>query len=201
MKVKITIPENINDITLGQFQKFSELLKKDLNDYELLTRKISIFTGLTLEQSKELSQMDLESINNDINKALETPVNFVNRFFIDDVEFGFIPNFDKIKPKEYFDLTEYANKEEYLHNLMAVLFRPIIDKGVKESYTITEYKGTEQYANHMKLMPLGAVNGALGFFLTLRNDLNNYIQKYMEVEQAKEKPQVITFLSGGGTQL
>ena len=187
MEIKVRIPENVNDITLGQYQRFTDVLKKDYSDYALLIRKIAIFTGLTLEQCKELTQKDLESINEDINKALQEEPKFLNRFFIGDVEFGFIPNFDKIKGKEYFDLSEYANKEEYLHNLMAILFRPILNKGIGNTYTIIDYEGTEKYANIMKLMPLGAVNGSLAFFLTLQKELSNHILKYTEAEQVKEK--------------
>lgn len=187
MEIKVRIPENVNDITLGQYQRFTEVIKKDYNDYDMLIRKIAIFTGLTLEQCKELTQKDLEGINEDINKALQEEPKFLNRFFIGDVEFGFIPNFDKIKGKEYFDLSEYANKEEYLHNLMSILFRPITNKGLGDTYNIMEYEGTEKYANIMKLMPLGAVNGALAFFLTLQNELREHIQKYMVVEQVRER--------------
>ena len=39
-------------------------------------------------------------------------------FFIKDVEFGFIPNLDKITGAEYFDLSKYGQDNETLHNLM-----------------------------------------------------------------------------------
>jgi hypothetical protein len=82
---------------------------------------------------------------------------------------------------------------------MAVLYRPIINKQFN-NYEIADYKGTDEYANIMKQTPLSYVNGVLGFFLTLQQQLNNHIQKYIQEEQAKAMLQQVTLKSGVGTQ-
>lgn len=186
METKIILPENVNDITLGQFQKYMEMQDKDLSDFDKLIRKVSIFIGLPISEVEKINLTDISEINNQIDKALTEPYTFTNRFFINALEFGFIPNFDKITAKEFFDLSEYQNKQKSLHNLMAILFRPIINKDKNNLYTISEYKGTEQMADIMKLMPLGVVNGALGFFLSLQSELESYILKFTMVEQVRE---------------
>lgn len=171
MKKKITIPETISDITLGQYQNF--VANPDM--------KIELFTGLTKHEIDNITQKDLDYINNQIDIALNSPSVFKQQFTLNNIDFGMIPNFDKITAKEYMDLSSYGVEVDTLHNVMAIAFRPIKDKG--NLYTIENYNGTEQYAEIMKQMPLNYVNGFLSFFLTLQTDLLKTIQRYtMEVQ-------------------
>jgi hypothetical protein len=198
--MKITLPESSADITLLQYQKYYDLLQRDLDVYQFNQRKIQIFTGIKPNEFKAIKQKDLEDMLIQIDKGLETPAQFVNTFFIDDVEFGFIPNLDKITGAEYFDLSKYGTEVETLNNLMAVLFRPIKNKDAFKNYSIVDYLGTSEWADIMKLTPMNVVNGALFFFLNLSTELVNYTQKYMQVEQVREKSPVTTLKSGDGMQ-
>jgi hypothetical protein len=196
--MKITIPESINDIALHQFQKYDLLLKRtDLSDEQFNVRKIEIFTGLDRKRIPLLSQKDYSEILILIDKALEQTTEFQPTFKIKDVEFGFIPNFDKITAGEYRDLTLYSQDVAEMHKLMAVLFRPIKSK-VANNYKIVEYNGTEKRAEVMKYMPLSIVNGALVFFSNLANELIAYTQKYTAEEQAKANTPATTSKNGGG---
>ena len=187
--MKITIPEHIGDITLEQFQKYQELLKREeLDPFNLNKRKIQIFTGLKISDINLIKQVDYEDILLMIDKALETDCTFVDRFKIGSVEFGFIPNLDKITTAEYVDLQKYGVEVETLHNLIAILFRPINDKDAFGNYSISNYTGTEQMAHIMKQTPLNIVNGALFFFANLSTELTSYILKSTEVELARVNP-------------
>ena len=198
--MKVTIPESINDIALHQFQKYDLLLKRtDLKDDQFNVRKIEIFTGLERQRIPLLSQTDYAEILSLIDLALNQSTEFQPTFKIKDVEFGFIPNFDKITAGEYRDLTVYSQDVAEMHKLMAVLFRPIKSK-VGNNYKIVEYNGTEQRANVMKYMPLSIVNGSLVFFSNLANELIAYTQKYTTEEQARENTPATTSKSGVGMQ-
>ena len=203
--MKVTIPESINDIALHQFQKYDLLLKRtDLTDEQFNVRKIEIFTGLDRKRIPLLSQKDYSEILILIDKALEQTTEFQPTFKIKDVEFGFIPNFDKITAGEYRDLTLYSQDIENMHKLMAVLFRPIKKRKwyqwfyKRNKYKIVEYNGTEKRAEVMKYMPLSIVNGALVFFSNLANELIEYTQKYTTEEQARESTPATTSKNGGG---
>ncbi len=199
--MKIILPESIADIKLYQFQKYNALLERtDLDEYQFNKRKIEIFTNFERKRLDLISQTDYEEIISQIDKALNQTVEFTPTFFIQDVEFGFIPNLDKITTGEYRDLSIYGTDVNEMHKLMAVLFRPILKKDVVGNYSIIDYEGTERYANLMLSMPLSIVNGALVFFSSLANELVNYTQKYMVVEQQRESQQVITLRNGGGMQ-
>lgn len=186
--MKVSIPTSIKDITLKQFQEYT---KNPENVFE-------IFTNI---KESDVSQKDYAEIVEQINLVLNEPAEFTHTFFIDDVEFGFVPNLDKITAGEYRDLTIYGTDIENLHKLMAVLFRPIKKKDSLGNYQIVNYNGTERFAKIMKYMPMNAVNGALVFFSSLANELINYTQKYMKVEQVKENKLVTTLKSGGGMRL
>jgi len=197
--MKIILPESIQDITLHQFQLYNELLERtDLDEYNLNKRKIQIFIGLERKRIELISAVDYKEITEQIDLALNQTVEFKPTFFIKDVEFGFIPNLDKITQGEFIDISDYGTDIKELHKLMAVLFRPIKNKDSLGNYEIISYQGTKQYSDIMKHTPLSIVNGALVFFSSLANELVSYTAKYMEVEQVREKAQVTTLKSGGG---
>jgi len=185
--MKIILPENIDDITLEQFQKYHELMiREDLTDKQKNDRKISIFTGINHKQACDIASKDYNDILVQIDSALNQTVEFKNRFKIKDVEFGFIPNFDEITQGEYIDIKNYEIGIDKMHSLMAILFRPIKNKDPFGNYTIVDYNGTKDYADVMKQMPLSIVNGALLFFLNLSNELLIHTLKFTREEQPKE---------------
>ena len=210
MELKITVPEHIGDITLDEFQRYEILNKKYIDkEYtaiEYNKRKIELFSGIPYHRVEHVNHLQLEELLKDIDKALGEDVPFVDRFFIQDVEFGFIPNFDKITAGEFFDLNNYGSElsegkgipVDTMHKLMAVLFRPI-KKSRKDAYTIIDYNGTEKYAEVMKHMKMNVVNGALVFFCNLSSELLSHIHKYTKEVQRKEEMRVTTSANGVGT--
>jgi len=195
--MKVTLPENISEITLSQFAKYTELCERDIDDLNFRKRKISIFTKIPFNKIGSIRSEDAERLLNLIDKALATEVEFKPTFMLGDIEFGFIPNLDKITLTEYAMLTTYGVDKDKLHNLMAVLFRPIVNKE-GDKYEIMAYTDDEQYAEMMKEMPLNIVNGALVFFWNLANELQQATQKYLTEELVRDmKPKTISRISDG----
>lgn len=210
MKIKVTIPEDISDITLGVYQQY-ELLNDELKDDKIDAReynkqKISLFSGIPYNRMNQVSYKDFASLLSDIDKALDQNCKFVNRFFIGGIEFGFIPNFDKIASKEFFDLQHYSKEVEddkgipidTLNNLIAILFRPITKKDKLDNYNIKNYKSTEKYAELMKQTPMNIVKGAIVFFWSLSKELQIHITKCTVEAQVKEQKRQTSLVNGGG---
>lgn len=192
--MKVLLPEHIGDITLGQFQRYSKLLENEslvdkavalFNKDKQNKKKIEIFTGIPFRSIDDISQKDKEDILKQIDTALDLSPEFTNRFDLNGVEMGFIPNFDKITSGEFTDINLYQNDVDKLHNLMAILFRPVDKIDAFKNYSIVEYNGTSQYAEMMKQMPLSHVNGALSFFLNLSNELEDYTQQFIMEAQLR----------------
>lgn len=210
MKLKAIIPEDISDISLRQYQEYEalndKLIDESIDTEEYNKQKISLFSGIPYNRMGQVSYKDFASLLSDIDKALEQECNFVDRFFLDGIEFGFIPNFDKIASKEYFDMQAYSKEletgkgmpVETLHSLMAVLFRPVKNKDKLKNYSIKEYNGTEKYGELMKQTPMHIVKGAIVFFLSLSKELQRHIQKCTAEEQVKERKRVTSLANGDG---
>jgi hypothetical protein len=179
--MKINIPENISEVTLGQFQKYMELLERDIDIMNFNKRKVSIFTNIPFKDLGSVKAIDFERISKQVDVALNTDAQFQATFKLDGLEFGFINDFEEISLGEFADLEKYQTSQNDLHNLMAILFRPIRNKA-HGRYEIESYKGTAEYAERMKSMPLNIANGALVFFLNLASELEDYTLRYLSAE-------------------
>jgi len=179
MKLKLTLPENISDITLSQYQRYIKLTEReDLTELGFDKRKVCIFTKIPFHDLDKVKQKDFKSINEQIDKALNQDCEFVMRFEMNGIEFGFIPNLNDITTAEFVDLSEYGTEHETIHKLMAILFRPVIKKDKLDNYDIETYNGTDEYKEIMKDMPMHIVNGALVFFWTLQKALQRSTRRY-----------------------
>lgn len=182
----VKIPESIEDINLKQFQRYNDILPMrgdNLNEFEKI--KIEIFTNLSVEDINNMPFKDFRQVLDMIDTALSKTVEFKPIFQLEDVEFGFIPNLDKITLGEFRDLSNYGTDIKDMHRMMAVLFRPILEKDLVGNYSVIPYEGTDRYAKIMQYMPLSIVNGALVFFSSLANELLDYTQKFTEQEQPR----------------
>lgn len=184
MRLKVNIPNSLDDITVEQFQRLNFLNDSDLEGERLDNEMLKLFTGV--ENVGDISKKDRAYILEAITNALTKVGEFKQRFKIGNIEFGLIPNFDKIVGSEYTDLIKYSENIEDLHRLIAVAYRPIKLKDVFKNYQIVNYSGTSELAELMKQTPMSIVNGFNGFFLTLSNDLEAHIQKCTAEERMKE---------------
>ena len=183
MNDKNNTPNNINDIRLGDYQKYYSIIKanEDASDEFLETKLLEIFCGLNYTQIKELPVDLFQNMTSQIYNIFDVKCPLTRRFSMIgtdnvEVEFGFIPNLDKITMGEYIDLNNYFDDMETLHKAMAVLFRPIHKSFKnKDNYLISSYEGTEFFASVMKDMPLGFALGAKVFFYRLGMKLSRAI--------------------------
>jgi hypothetical protein len=103
VKVRVNIPESLEEITLGQYQKWLSIE----GDEEFRTLKlIEIMCGVTL---KEVSMMKLTAIG-EIAQHLAAIINdtpsFKNRVKLNGKDYGFIPSLDDISLGEYTDIED-----------------------------------------------------------------------------------------------
>ena len=186
----ISLPESIADITLEQSVQLDKLnAKRDtLDDMSFIKRFLVIFTGMKYRDIGSINVDDFNMMFAQVTKALETESPFQDRFTLDGIEYGFVPNLDEITIGEYIDLSNYGNSLETINKVMAVLFRPVISTDSFGNYEIASYDGTKSRAELMKQAPMNIVSGMLVFFCSLSKELRNHILKSMEeVEEQKSK--------------
>jgi hypothetical protein len=179
MKLQITIPTSLDEITLEQYQKFLSIAK-DNPDGEFLQHKmVEIFCGIDLKNAAKISFKDVNEITTNLSNLFNQKYDLKRTFKLGNTEFGFITNLDEITLGEYTDLDKYISDWDMMHNAMAVLYRPITKK-LKDKYQIEEYNGSYTYCDAMKYMPLDVALGAVVFFYTLGNELLKSTIHYLE---------------------
>ena len=186
MQIKFTIPESLTEIKLFQYQDFlklqTDLEKKDVSEVEYMIQVIKIFVKGDLTQIEKLPKAKLEEIFEVLMNMFSTANNQLHKVVkIDGVEYAMHSNLSEITTAEFADIQEYEKKgfNENLHNILSVLYRPIIQKA-KGLYRLQPYKGTEGRPKLFKeKFPCDAVNGAMVFFWTLRSDLLITLASYL----------------------
>ena len=184
MKLEISIPTELKEIKLAQYQAFLKIAK-DNEDEEFLNQKmVQTFCGIDLKEVAEIRYKDVVEITNSLGKMFDVKNHkFINKFKLGGVEFGFIPNLDDMTFGEYTDLDTYITDWEQMHKAMAVLYRPITKTGLNDTYDIEKYNGSITYSDVMKHAPLDVVFGANVFFYTLGNELLKSTLTYLEKDK------------------
>lgn len=185
MKVKITIPTELGEIKLHQYQKYISIAKdNDENDEnDFLTHKmIQIFCNIDLNIVSQFKQKDLNDSIKTITELFNKVPPLVQKFELNGIEFGFIPNLDDITNGEYMDLDSYISDWAMMHKAMAVLYRPIKQK-LGQKYLIEEYEGSDKYSELMKNAPLDVVLSSYVFFYHLGNELLKSTMTYLVEDQ------------------
>lgn len=200
-RIEVNIPESLNDITVRQYQLYTEIAKiNEGNDEFIGMKMIEIFCGVKLIDVYKLPVNAVEEILQKIGAIFQAKRKFVNRFTLKGVEYGFIPDLEEISMGEYIDISNYMKDPENMNLLMGVLYRPITKK-VKDLYDIESYEGSEKYGMILSEMPLGIALEAQFFFLNLANELVNYMSHYSQLSPRMKElvdSQELTYFKGSG---
>jgi hypothetical protein len=196
MKVKITIPTSLAEITLGQYKRYLNIQTSSTDERFLQAKMIEIFCNAPLEYVMELKYSDSEEITSTLDEMFKEKPDLIQRFKLGSKEYGFHPNLEELSLGEYIDLDTYIGDWENIERAMNVLYRPIIAK-LRGKYEVEKYntKLDEQILN----IPMDAVLGSIFFLWNLGIELSQTMMKYLEGEQNLDLMQFLTSeLNGDG---
>ena len=199
MKFKLTVPTDISEIKLKDYQRFMRTVDGS-NDVEFVNQKmVECFCGIDLKDVAKISLSDLDNLVEHFNKLFESKGTFKNRFRLNGIDYGFIPNLDKISNGEYMDIDSNITDVQNYHIVLGVMYRPITDT-FKDKYKIEEYEPNDERFELMKELPLDIALSAVVFFYHLGNELLRVLPYFLEEEMYKMNIQNNTNLdkSGGG---
>ena len=194
MRIEINVPTSLSEITLRQYQKFLKIAEENPEGNFLDAKMIEIFCGRPLSDSYKLKMVSVTAIIDILNSMLEVKPNHVERFTLNGVEYGFIPDLDEMSLGEYVDLDNNASKWESMHIAMNVLYRPIVTSKVGK-YNIEEY--TTSNPEKMLDMPLDAALGSLFFFYNLGLELSKHTILSSNLEEVEEFQEQLTSETNG----
>jgi len=194
MKANINVPTELNEITLKQYQKFLKVQDSKQNNTFLQTKMIEIFCNVKMQDALNIKLSDADRISSLISKMFEQKPDLVKSFWLNNVEYGFVPDLDEITLGEYIDLDTYMGEWENIQIAMNVLYRPIKQK-LGEKYLIEEYDPDTK--DKLINMPMDAVFGSIIFFYRLGIELSKTMMNYLENEEGNLQVQGLDFLKNG----
>ena len=147
-------------------------------------KTIEIFCGVDIALVSKMRLSDAESISNEVLEVLQQNVPFTNKFELDGVKYGFIPDLQAISLGEFIDLEEGLSKDKDFHKAASVMFRPIV-KEFGELYTIDGYEASTEMHHIMKQAPVGVISAAIVFFYNIANELLKASQDFSSQEKAE----------------
>jgi len=192
MEVKLSIPTTLNEITLGQYQEFSKL---DITkESEVQSKMIEIFCKVPTNVVRSMKAKDITDICTIINNMFDVEHQMLNRFDLNGVKYGFIPDLENMSFGEYVDLDTFMGDNDNLHRAMNVLYRPI-DLLQGQRYTLKEYD--PDINEEAKNYPLDACFGAMVFFYDLGKDLSTVILNSSSKQNEENLAQYLGSLQNG----
>tara|TARA_B110000908_G_scaffold171311_1_gene233610 strand:+ start:515 stop:1165 length:651 start_codon:yes stop_codon:yes gene_type:complete len=194
MKANINVPTELNEITLNQYQKFLKIQDKQESNNFIQTKMIEIFCSITMKDALNIKLSDADRISSLISTMFEQKPSLVNSFWLNNVEYGFVPNLDEITLGEYIDLDTYMGEWQNIQIAMNVLYRPIKQK-LGKKYLIEDYNPDTK--DRLINMPMDAVFSSIIFFYHLGIELSQTMMNYLENEEGNLQVQGLDFLKNG----
>lgn len=177
MKLKIEIPETLEEIKLKDYKHFLKFQDENVDDRFYKAKMIEIFCGANLKDVLQMRYADTEEVIMVLEKLFEQKPKLVQKFSLNGVEYGFHPSLDELTLGEYIDLDKNIGDWDNIEKAMNVLYRPI-DAKFKHKYSIADYKVGN--AGNLLDMPLSAVMSSIFFLLNLGIDLSTTMMRYLE---------------------
>ena len=197
MKASITIPTDLSEITLSDYQKFLAVSELYPDTHNFLAQKIiEIFCHVKPENVRLIKAVDADSIVRKITKVLESkPKDLVENFKLNGVEYWFHPDLDDMSFGEYIDADSYLADIKEIHASMNVFYRPIKNK-VGNKYTLESYDPGKK--DRLLNMPMDAVISSMEFFFLLSNQLSNVMTTYFSDPKNQQALKADSMLGGDG---
>tara|TARA_R110001592_G_scaffold101704_3_gene287658 strand:- start:2981 stop:3631 length:651 start_codon:yes stop_codon:yes gene_type:complete len=183
MELKLTIPNQLSEITLKQYKKYLVIVEENDDTNFIQAKMIEIFCGVSHKMATLMKYTDVEEITGTINKMFLQKPELVRTFKMNGIEYGFIPNLDDMTLGEYIDLDSYSGEYKNIEVAMNVFYRPIKAK-LKDKYIIDKYNPDTK--ENMLNMPMDAVISSLFFFLNLGLELSRLTLNYLKTPKVTQ---------------
>ena len=160
MKIKVNIPESMDDITLRDYKHFLKIQENNSDPKFVKAKMLEIFCKIGLKEVYRMKYKDSEEVYSILEKTFDDKPSLVRKFKLGKTEYGFHPSLDDMTLGEYIDLDTYIGDWENIEKAMNVLYRPIVTS-VGDKYAIDEYNVDND--KYLLDMTLSAVTSSIFF--------------------------------------
>jgi hypothetical protein len=157
------------DVTVGTYIKLAKANDPPKEGMDAVRLGIEILCGLPKPMVQRIAFADVARIARIMVKLMEPPKTeefpLVPRFFLGNVEYGFIPDWSELSLGEFVDLEEYCKGDvwESLPDVLSVMYRPVVSS-MGPLYEIQPYKPSPGQRDKMLECPMNVALGAMVFF-------------------------------------
>jgi len=199
--MKVIIPQDLNEITLGQMIELNRIDKLDLDQIERAKLIIKLLVKNVNDSNiDKIKVADLLVMYKKLCAMTNKQTKLIKKVCIQGKTYGFNPDLENISTGEFIDLDTYCKDlDKNLHLIMAVLYREIT-KEASGKYMIEKYDGeitarAELFKNEM---PGAVAQSCVVFFYNLgSNYLTDMLQSLKEDSQIEKELNLVR--NGGGT--
>lgn len=173
------LPEFISIDNYSKIYKVKDLFSDDY----FAAKIVNILTEAPLEDLLETDYQQVQYLASYIMSMvpLEKPL-FVDRFKINNVDYGFFPDWKEISFAEFVDMDTISTMKpdqllDTLHILASVMYRPIIEEKSQHDYKIEKYDVDKMKVRaeiFKKELDIKYVLGAQFFFINFANRYSGY---------------------------
>ena len=179
------------DITVGQYQEMM-LIETD-NEITKFVEQISICLDIDTEEIRKMSYSQYKELQSKMSFLSSEPKAEIELIIeVEGRRYGIIPDMNLISAGVFIDAEQFKLEPMLnLHNLLALIYRPVTKELPDGEYEIEEHKaqGFEKRANLFKSLSIETVLGAVLFFSLLATESSiaflHYSSQKMKEEQEK----------------
>ena len=170
-------------LSIGDYQKIFKV--KDLFEDDYFKAKVvNLLTDCPMETLLEADNHKVDFLATSIFAMVpRQPINLIDRFTIDGIDYGYLPSYKKISFGEFVDLDTLLTKKpeeviDFLHIITAIMYRPITKIKSKHQFEIEKYdaKTLEERAELFKQkLDIKFTLGGQFFFTQFAKNYSSYI--------------------------
>jgi hypothetical protein len=169
--MRVVIPTDLKEITLSQYKRYQKVVADNTDDETYICiQMVAIFCNIEVADVMKLPALEFADIVKTISQTLDQSPALTRTFKMNGVNYGFIPNMERISLGEHATIDTCMGKDELTELMLSVMYRPIKRKA-GEFYEIEEFTGDESLALNFNDTPMHIVRGAMVFFWSLFSEL------------------------------
>lgn len=198
-KKEYELPECLTIENYVKIYKVKDFLGEDFFQAKI----INAITGAKMESILKASHSEINYISNYLLSLFpDNNYPFLDKFTLNDIEYGFLPSWKNMSFAEFIDLDTLMQKKpeeiiNMLHIICAIMYRPIISKKSEHDFQIEDYdvKSMEARAElFRKELDVKYVLGGQFFFSRYANQsLSSFPQSLTQRARSFMKEMVLTW--------
>lgn len=180
-EITINVPANLTEVNIAQMIVYMKVMRmENLSDTEMLIQLLASSNNLDVNHVRKIPIKEILDLGGKLLNAIQGDD---TEYAIEDLliveiqgkQYGLDYRFDEMETGAYIDITTdiMPDIDNKLHNLMAVLYRPIIEIREGDDYVISKYSTEDNNMKEaredlfLKHMPYSTVRAVVNFMSSL----------------------------------